>query len=50
MSLQKFNEETDYPKVSGTEKITILNTKVERKILIRMADGELREKDLPPIK
>ena len=36
--------------MSGTEKITVLNTKVERKIIIRMPDGELREKDLPPVK
>jgi len=48
--LIKPSEKSDTPKIQGTEKITILSTKIERREISRTSDGDLITKELPPRK
>ena len=47
-SSMKLGEPTDLPKINGTNRITILSTRVERKEMYRTSDGDMMTKDLPP--
>ena len=41
-------DKTDVPKTYGTERITILSTKLERQSMQKTSDGDYITKNLPP--
>lgn len=47
-STMKLGEPTDLPKISGTNRITILATRVEKKEMFRTSDGDMMTRDVPP--